>query len=143
MLQSSWEPAIEPAIVAALIGAVVALFGYIAVHRLSFWRERHARLTNAATFFRAAVDPAVFCGLSGHPLHGALIQVFPKHLAAAREFRRYLGPLSYWQFIRAWKAYHGGSEENPDWFVRYCLPKNGPELLVQRLEALRNAASQT
>lgn len=143
MLQHEGELAIEPAVVAALIGAVVALFGYIAVHRLSFWRERRARLANAAIAFRAAVDPAVFCGLRGHPLHGSLIQVFPKHLAAAREFQRYLSPFNYWRFSRAWKAYHGGSEENPDWFMRYCLPANGPALLAQRLENLRNAASQT
>jgi len=72
-----------------------------------------------------------------------LTPFFFKHLAAAHEFRRYLSPIDRWRFSRAWKAYHGDSEEQPDWFVRYCFPNNGPELLVQRLEALRSASSQT
>lgn len=124
----------------AIIGACLTS---LIPHRLSFWRERRARLAATSIVFRATIDPSVFAGLRGHPLHGALIQVFPKHLAAAHEFRRYLGPIDRWRFRKAWRAYHGGSEDYPDWFVRYRLPNNGPELLVQRLEALRNAASQT
>lgn len=116
--------------------AFVGVLGAFQVHRYIGRRE-------AAATFRATIDPSVFAGLRGHPLHGALIQIFPKHLAAAHEFRRYLGPIDRWRFRKAWHAYHGGSEENPDWFVRYCLPNNGPALLVQRLEALRSAANQT
>lgn len=126
-----------------LLAAAGACAAWFIPHRLSFWRERRARLAAAAASFRATIDPSVFAGLRGHPLHGALIQAFPKHLAAAHEFRRYLGPIDRWRFRKAWRTYHGDSEENPDWFVRYCLPNNGPELLVQRLEALRSTASQT
>lgn len=112
-------------------------------HALAIRRECGSRLASAAATFRAAIDPSVFAELRGHPLHGALIKVFPNHLAAAHEFRRYLGPIDRWRFSRAWKAYHGGSEDHPNWFPRYCVPYGGPELLVQRLEALRSAVSQT
>lgn len=108
------------------------------------WRNGHkTRLASAATTFRSAIDPTVFSGLRGHPLHGALIKHFPAHLAATHEFRRYLGFIDRWRFRKAWRAYHGGSEENPDWFTHYCLPNDGPLLLVHRLETLRNAANQT
>ncbi len=124
-------------LVAALIGVIGA-----------FQVQRYLGRREAAVAFRATIDPTVFSSfngrlmLSGHVLHAALIEVFPAHLAAAHEFRRYLGPVDRWRFRKAWHAYHGGSEEYPDWFKRYCLPDNGPQLLVQRLEALRNAASQ-
>ena len=121
-------------------GAILlACFGGYIRYRIA----RKNRVALAASIFRAAIDPAAFSGLRGHPLHGALIKVFPKHLAAASEFRRYLGPIDYWRFRKAWRAYHGGSEETQDWFVLYCLPRDGPQLLAHRLEALRNAANQT
>lgn len=119
-----------------LIAALIGVLGAFQVQRYLGRRE-------AAAAFRATIDPSVFAGLRGHLLHGALIQIFPKHIAAAHEFRRYLSPIDRWRFRKAWRAYHGGSEEHPDWFVRYCLPRNGPQLLTERLEALRNAASQT
>ena len=121
------------------IGLTVALIGVLGAFQI----QRYLGRREAAATFRAAINPSFFAGLRGHRLHGALIQAFPKHLAAAHEFRRYLGPIGRWRFSVAWKAYHGGSEEHPDWFVRYCLPNNGPELLAQRLESLRSAASQT
>lgn len=46
---------LETTIIAAFIGAVVALFGFIAAHRLSFWRERHARHVSACIAFRSVV----------------------------------------------------------------------------------------
>lgn len=130
----------------SILGAILlaSFAGYIA------WRNGHkARIAVAAATFRAAIDPTVFysfngsVALHGHVLHAALIQTFPAHMAAAHEFRRYLNPIERWRFSRAWKAYHGGSEEHPDWFMRYCLPNNGTQLLTQRLEALRDVANQT
>ena len=101
------------------------------------------RRAAAAATFRTAINPSIFTGLRGHQLHGALIKAFPAHITAAHELMCYLGYVDRRRFSKAWNAYHGGSEKQPDWFVIYCLPDRGTELLVQRIEALRNAASQT
>ncbi|MDD5391128.1 MAG: hypothetical protein PHD37_17465 [Gallionellaceae bacterium] len=121
------------------VGLTVALVGVLG----AFQVHRYMGRCHAASIFRAAIDPTVFSGLNGHALHGALIKVFPYHLAAAKEFRRYLGPIDRWRFRKAWIAYHGGSEDQPDWFVLYCVPENGNQLLVNHLESLVNATNQT
>ena len=107
------------------------------------WRVGHkARLAAAAANFRITFDHAMFSGIHGHQLHGALIREVPKHRAAATEFRRFLGPLDNLRFNRAWKDYHGGNDEYPD-FVPYYIRDNGCQLLIKRLENLRNVADQT
>lgn len=104
---------------------------------------RRARLAAAAVAFRAAIDPEVSSNWGGHNLHKALIQAFPAHKKAVVEFRHYLRGKDRLRLEQAWGNYHGGSEENPDFFVMYCVPANGPELLKQRLEALRGAGKHT
>jgi len=129
LLSNPW-----PAIGAILLAAWV---GYIA-----YRNNRRNRLAAAAATFRSAIDPSAFSGIRGHQLHGALIKAFPAHCEAAKEFRRYLGPIDRFRFERAWRAYHGGDEEHPK-FTPYYIPDNGPEILFQRLEALKRAANQT
>jgi hypothetical protein len=123
----------------AVIGALLlaSFIGYV-THRTN----RKGRTAGAAATFRAAIDLSVLSKLQGHQLHGALIKVFPKHRDAAREFRRYLGPISRLRFHYTWRAYHGGNEEHPN-FTQYYIGEDGPELLLQRLEAIKNAANQT
>ncbi len=125
-----------PTWAATLLTGFLGILALLYVHRLNTKRA-------AAATFRAAIDPSVFGDLRGHQLHAALIQVFPRHRAAAVEFRRYLRNIDRLRFNKAWQAYHGGDEECPDWCVMYCLPANGPQLLKERLEGILNAASQT
>ena len=125
-------------------GAILlACFGGYIRYRIA----QKTRLALAAAAFRAAIDPAIFYGLHGNSLHGALIKQFPAHCAAAHEFRRYIGPIDRWRFRKAWEAYHGGTEEYPDFLPYYIGKKEGfdfgHELLINRINALRNAASQT
>jgi hypothetical protein len=107
------------------------------------WRVGHkARLATAAATFRASINPDAFATFQGHALHAALIQTFPAHRAAAVEFRRYLRAVDRLRFANAWQAYHGGDEQHPD-FVPYYVHDGGPQLLIRRLEGLRDAARQT
>lgn len=123
----------------AVIGAVLlACFGGYVAYRAN----RKGRIAEAAATFRAAIDPSVFSTPRGHQLHGVLIKVFPKHREAAKEFRRHLGPIARLRFDRAWRAYHGGSEEHPN-FTRFYIQENGSEFLLEKLEAIKNAANQT
>lgn len=121
------------------VGLTVAFIGILG----AFQVHRYLGRRDAAATFRVAINPSVFAGLRGHNLHAMLVQASPLHRTAATEFKRYLGPIDRWRFRKAWRAYHGKDEEHPNWFPRYCLPDNGPQLLEQHLEALRNAASQT
>ena len=97
--------------------------------------------------FRAQRDQREYIRRRGN-LRG-IGQLRPGQLHRHRPIRhQYAGQfvlwhLDRWRFRKAWKAYHGGSEKHPDWFVRYCLPDKGTELLIHRLETLRNAANQT
>ena len=120
----------------AIVGAVLlaCLGAYLS------WRVGHkGRAAVAASALRSAMDPKAFTGLHGHHLHGALIRAFSSHCAAAHEYRRYLSPMGRWRFHQAWRQYHGGSEEHPA-FVAYYVSDEGPQLLVRRLERLREVA---
>lgn len=123
-----------------ILGAfLLACFGA----HLAYRNGHKARLAAAAAVFRAAINPAAFAGFQGHYLHAALVQAFPAHLAASKEFRRYLSSIDRLRFNKAWNAYHGGDERYPDWLARYCVPAGGPALLIYHLETLRNIAGQT
>lgn len=124
----------------AIAGAIFSacLAGYIGL-----LVNRKSRLAAAAATFRAAIDPEAFTRWRGHDLHKALVRDFPAHKKAVVEFRHYLRGKDRLRLEQAWAKYHGGSEENPDFFVMYCIPANGPELLKQRLEALRDAGKHT
>jgi hypothetical protein len=112
--------------------------GYVA------WRNgKKVRVANAALIYRNSIDPDKFYGLKGHLLHGALIQTFPDLKKAVHEFRLHLGVAGKISLNRAWKEYHGGEEEYPDFFKTYCIPDHGPSLLKQRLEYLRKAGEIT
>jgi hypothetical protein len=123
-----------PAIGAILLAAWV---GHIA-----YRNSRKSRLAEAAATFRSSIAPSAFSGMRGHQLHGALIRAYPVHREAAKEFRRYLGPITKYRFERAWRAYHRGDEEHPE-FTPYYIRESGPETLFLRLEALKRAANQT
>ncbi len=104
---------------------------------------------NAAATFRTAIDPEIANRFKGHSLHAALLGakadngykidgVYFKHRKAFYEYKRYLGPLGRFRINRAWKEYHGGNEECPNFLVMYCLSPKKHELLKSRLESLRN-----
>jgi len=122
-----------------VFGAILlaAWVGYIA-----YRNSRKSRLAEAAATFRSSIVPSAFSGMRGHQLHGTLICTYPVHREAAKEFKRYLGPIAKFRFERAWRAYHGGDEEHPR-FIAYYIPESGPETLFLRLEVLKRAANQT
>lgn len=118
-------------VVVAFIGGYVAL-------RVS----RGGRLASAAATFRATIDPGVFVNQHGHALHGVLVKQFPIYRSAVGEFRRYLGPIDKFRLQKAWRDFHGGNEEHPN-FTPYYTKELGHLILKERLETLRNVAQYT
>lgn len=120
-------------------GLGIAWLGY----RISDTLNRRNSLRIAAGVFRNAINPEMFKELRGHALHGALIQSFPDLKKTVQEFRLHLGAAERISLNRAWKEYHGGEVEYPDFFKTYCIPDHGPSLLKQRLENLRKIGEIT
>jgi hypothetical protein len=117
-------------------------------HTLQLRRERHKNLIPAAKEFRTTIDTERLKNLRGRQLEAALCGTtagtgekfegeFFKHKRAINEFRTYLGPINRFRLNRAWKKYHGGKEEYPSLFKRYCFPEDGPDLLIKHLKNLR------
>jgi hypothetical protein len=116
--------------------ALIGIAGYFT------WKAlMRPRVVAAATEFRIAIDTPDFVGLRGAELRAALNEAFPAHSEAARDLHRHLGLFDRIRFDKAWNDYHGGSEKYPD-FAPYYVRGNGPDLLAQRLGALRDIASQ-
>jgi hypothetical protein len=131
-------------VVAAFTGAFfVQWFAQRLNHALAIQRDRRNNLTAASIAFRTAINPELFNEMRGHYLHAALAQTFPDLKKAVHEFRLHLGVAGKISLNRAWKEYHGGEEEYPDFFKTYCIPDHGPSLLKQRLENLRKAGEIT
>ena len=122
-----------------LLGICGALVLAWIVYRFNDTLDRRKSLRTAAEVFRNAINPEIFKEMRGHILHGALIQTFPELKKTVNEFNLHLGTIGKISLDRAWKEYHGGDEECPDFFKMYCIHDNGPSLLKQRLQNLRKA----
>ncbi len=114
------NPSIETAITVALIGAIVALFGFIANHRLSVWRDKRSERIQACQKFRECF----LRELKGlYPLstdwpdnwsgdiHQRLESVFSNLQIAIAEFRPFIPWYSRWAFDRAWSRYRNAYEK--------------------------------
>ena len=137
--------------------ALLLLVGWIVQrinHSLAIHRERRKQVVEAATAFRAVIDIDAVKGFKGHQLWIALLRPptiikgvtfegeFFKHKRAVQEFRVYLGSIDKLRLDKAWHQYCCDDEDNPDFFYTYCVPEDGPEKLVKRLEALKTLANK-
>lgn len=128
----------------AIAGAfLLACFGgYLA------WRNGHkVRLAAAGAELRRAFadELRVFefePNIEGHALHAMLAQTLPKHRAAVKEFRLYLSPLQRYRFDRAWKRFHGGSDQHPD-YLPYYFGEGHRTLFIRNVAALLAFATDT
>ena len=99
--------------ITALIGTVVALFGYIAIHRLAFWRERHARRVTACIAFRSAVLAelgSIYPNATAWPdnIDAFLRDRSTALQTAVENFSPFVPWWQKWFFNRAWRLYIKG-----------------------------------
>jgi len=116
------------------------LFGFLASHRLAFWRERHARLLQAGSEFREVLSNDLpLLGqeqrFSELMIRATLLQSYPRYRKAVSDFRRHLGIINRLRFDHAWKKYHGGNEDRPD-FTPYSDGKDRHQNFSKRIDAL-------
>ncbi len=120
---SSQERWLYGIIVSFTFGIVLVIIRYILAGRI----ERRRNLVNAALAFRQIINTEIFNDISGHSLNNMLLGVttnnhviegeFTKHKRAVNEFRIHLGCVNRWRLNKAWKKYHGGNEQAPDFFM--------------------------
>ncbi|NOY72318.1 MAG: hypothetical protein GXP14_08070 [Gammaproteobacteria bacterium] len=100
------------------------MFGYIANHRLTNWRNRKERQINAGKDLITAFDKVIKAinAYEGefYLLENFLLSEFEGSRKAAREFRRHLGFIDHVRFNKAWNKYHDGDEDNPH-FRHYIM----------------------
>jgi hypothetical protein len=117
-------------------------------HSMAIQREnRKARIT-AAVNFRNAFNIEKYGTLRGHTLNNVLSGVvggdgtpyegdYAKHKRAVHDYRIHLGRVNTIRLNMAWKKYHGGNEDCPNFFKLYCIKEKGPEILNERIKELR------
>lgn len=123
------------------IGIIVILFGIIAANRLTLWRSRRDSRIIYGKLLRDAFSDEIKIYESGdnistgHILHGILIKAFAKHKTAFHEYRIHLGIIRRFRIDRAWKKYHGGDENNPN-FQPYYIYDNRQSIFLSRVKKL-------
>lgn len=81
-------------------------------------------------------------GQAGYLLQNILIREFDKQKIATHEFRRHLGFINRIRFNKAWKTYHGGYEDYPD-FKPYFMTDNGQKLFNHRVDKILKFSNKT
>jgi len=77
-----------------------------------------------------------------HVLNRILTDEFIGQKKAVAEFRRHLSYFAGRSFDKAWKEYHGGYEDYPD-FKKYLMSETWPDLFLERVNKILKFTEKT
>lgn len=108
-MESGWRANIEEKIVVALLAVAAGLFGVLAAHRLTLWRERQSTIRSAAIEFRAGFsnEIAAMANASAIDIFHILADALTKHKGVIDRALPFLGKKDAARLALAWEAYCG------------------------------------